>query len=143
MQSCRCTAVDGVVVREGKVLLIRRAKEPFKGLWALPGGYLEEKEDIWQAVKREVWEETGTEVEPLFVVGVFSSPDRDPRGVVSVAVACSFLKAAGEGSEEVEEVAWLPIEDVVEGRVKLAFDHREIVERYAKLVGAGRLGENK
>jgi len=133
--------VDGIVVEGGRVLLVKRAREPFRGRWALPGGFLERNEDVWQAVRREVLEETGAKVEPLFAVGVFSSPQRDPRGVVSVAIACRLLeevKGPSQEGGEVEGVAWFPLEEVLAGKVKLAFDHREMLERYAQLVAGGR-----
>jgi len=54
---------SGLIVRDGRVLLIRRGKEPFKGYWSLPGGGVEPGETMREAVKREVREETGLEVE--------------------------------------------------------------------------------
>lgn len=63
--------VGGVVVNNGCVLLIRRGQEPLKGKWSLPGGLVEVGENLAQAVRRELKEETGLDVEPVQVIGVF------------------------------------------------------------------------
>jgi 8-oxo-dGTP diphosphatase len=63
--------VGGVVVNNGRVLLIRRGQEPLKGKWSLPGGLVEVGENLTQALRRELKEETGLNVEPLEVIGVF------------------------------------------------------------------------
>ena len=81
-------AVDVVLVRpDGSIVLVRRAKEPFKGCWALPGGFVRYGERVEDAARREAREETGLEVAIEGLVGVYSEPDRDPRGhVISIAV---------------------------------------------------------
>ena len=63
--------VGGVVVNNGRVLLVRRGQQPLKGKWSLPGGLVEVGENLTQALRRELKEETGLEVEPLQVIGVF------------------------------------------------------------------------
>src|SRR5206468_11763707 len=71
---------------EGRVLLIRRKNEPFKGGYALPGGFVDIGETVEAACRREVSEEAGFEVDDLSLIGVYSNPNRDPRGhTVSVA----------------------------------------------------------
>jgi ADP-ribose pyrophosphatase YjhB (NUDIX family) len=62
--------VGGVVLREGKALLIRRGQEPYKGWWQIPGGYAERDELIEQAVEREVWEESGVRARASRVLGL-------------------------------------------------------------------------
>jgi 8-oxo-dGTP diphosphatase len=74
--------VGAVVVRDGKVLLIKRGKEPLKGRWVIPGGTVELGEALEEAVVREVREETGLTVRPREVVLVFDHIDR-VAGVVS------------------------------------------------------------
>lgn len=122
----RAVAVDGVVLSDGRILLIRRAKEPYKGFWALPGGFLEEGETVEEGVVREVKEETGIDVEVLRMVGVYSKPERDPRGTVSVAFLCSALTKDPRGGDDAEEARWFPVEELK--GLRLAFDHREIIE---------------
>ncbi len=81
----RPLTVDAVIIRNGKILLIRRKNDPFRGCFALPGGYVEKGEDAKGAVIREVEEETGLVVRPLRMSGVYDSPGRDKRGNVSIA----------------------------------------------------------
>ncbi|HEX8926712.1 MAG TPA: NUDIX domain-containing protein, partial [Terriglobales bacterium] len=72
--------VGGVVVHNGRALLVRRASEPLKGEWSIPGGLVELGEKLIDAVRREVLEETGLIVEPGEVLELFDSIWRDPEG---------------------------------------------------------------
>src|SRR5207249_11745309 len=72
--------VDGLVLVDRKLVVIRRGNEPFRGMPALPGGFVELGETTLEAVVREVREETGLETKVLRLVGVFSDPGRDPGG---------------------------------------------------------------
>ncbi|RLI39304.1 NUDIX hydrolase, partial [Candidatus Bathyarchaeota archaeon] len=80
-------AVDVVLIRaDGSLVLVRRGREPFKGMWALPGGFIEYGERAEEAAVREAEEETGLKVRVEGLVGVYSRPDRDPRWhVISIA----------------------------------------------------------
>lgn len=73
--------VGGVVIHRGRVLLIRRGHEPLKGRWSIPGGMVELGEELTQAVRRELREETGLRVEPLEVLAVFDRIQRQRRRV--------------------------------------------------------------
>ena len=73
--------VGGVVIHENKVLLVRRASEPRKGDWALPGGYIEHDETIHVAVQREVHEETGVHAEVEGLIGIMNYPREGENGV--------------------------------------------------------------
>src|SRR3989454_5744491 len=89
--------VDGLVLFDGKLVAIRRRNDPFRGMPALPGGFVELGETTVEAVVREVREETGLETKILRLVGVFSDPKRDPRGhVISIVYE---LEATGGGVE--------------------------------------------
>src|SRR5437879_8292229 len=78
-------AVDGIVLHGGKLVAVRRKNEPYRGMPALPGGFVELGETTVDAVVREVREETGLETRVKRLVGVFSDPRRDPRGhVISI-----------------------------------------------------------
>jgi len=117
-------AVDVVVVgRDGSIVLVRRGKEPFKGMWALPGGFVEYGETVEEAAKREVREETGLEIAIIGLVGVYSRPDRDPRGhVISIAFLAEEVGGelrAGTDAADVGRFREIPAE--------LAFDHAEII----------------
>src|SRR5256712_4363974 len=73
-------AVDGIVLQDGKLVAVRRMNEPYRGMPALPGGFVELGETTVEAVVREVREETGLETRVKRLVGVFSDPKRGPRG---------------------------------------------------------------
>ena len=75
--------VDVAVVtseKDRRVLLIRRKQEPFAGMWAIPGGFIEMDETLEDAARRELKEETGAEIETIEQVAAFGDPRRDPRG---------------------------------------------------------------
>jgi 8-oxo-dGTP diphosphatase len=116
--------VDVVVPsEEGHVLLIRRASDPYEGLWALPGGFVEVGETLEAAAAREAEEETGLEVEVVRLVGVYSDPDRDPRGHnVSVAFLARVQGGEPSAATDAAEVSFLD-----PSAVELAFDHEKII----------------
>ena len=116
--------VDVVIPTERGVVLIRRGSEPFKGRWALPGGFVEIGETVEEAADREAAEETGLAVEVARLVGVYSEPERDPRGHnVSVAFTARVLSGELSASTDASEVAVLDPDSV-----DLAFDHQKIIE---------------
>lgn len=115
-----------------QILLVERSIEPFQGASALPGGFLShDREDVPAAARRELSEEANIGGSRLHLeqFGTYGAPDRDPRGrVVSVA----YLAIAPNLPEPVAgtdaaSAYWMPVEQVLAGRVRLAFDHREIV----------------
>jgi 8-oxo-dGTP diphosphatase len=115
--------VDVVIPSGRGIVLIRRAADPFEGRWALPGGFVEVGETVEAAAAREAAEETGLAVELAGLVGVYSEPDRDPRGHnVSVAFLARVLSGDLTAATDAAEVAVLD-----PGTVELAFDHRRIV----------------
>ena len=102
--------VGGVVVRDGKVLLIRRGKEPLYGRWVVPGGTVELGETLEQALVREMSEETGLEVEPLEVLTVFDRIEREGERVVYhyviVDYLCRWLSGQAAAASDALDVAW-------------------------------------
>ncbi len=115
--------VDVVIPSEEGVVLICRGGEPFEGHWALPGGFVEVGETVHEAAVREVAEETGLAVEVSRLVGVYSQPDRDPRGHnVSVAFLARVLGGQMQAASDAAEVEVLDPDTV-----ELAFDHRRII----------------
>lgn len=117
--------VDCVVVdKEGRVLLIRRGRPPFEGHYALPGGFVDVGETVEDAARRELLEETGVSVKKIELIGVYSDPDRDPRGhTCSVAYLARVKSAKAVAGDDAAAAEWL---DIKKG-TKLAFDHRKIV----------------
>jgi 8-oxo-dGTP diphosphatase len=121
--------VDAVIFRktgnDHEILFIKRKKEPFKGQWAIPGGFLDEGEDLPVAAARELREETGVVVDKLEQLGAFGKPGRDPRQhTVSVAyVGFAEENTKAVGADDAEEAKWFSVKNLPE----LAFDHADIV----------------
>ncbi len=107
-----------------RILLIRRASAPFPDSWALPGGFVEEEEDLIDACVRELREETGVEAAAMVQIGAWGKPGRDPRGRnVSIAyLAVARPDAAAQAGSDAKAVAWHPARDLP----RLAFDHSKI-----------------
>lgn len=133
-QSIKLT-VDAVVFgyEEGNisVLLIQRKYEPFKGKWAIPGGFVLDDESLEEAVERELHEETGIKINYLEQLYTFGKPNRDPRGrVVSVAYFGLVRPNAFKifASTDAEQVQWFNINELP----KLSFDHKVILETAIK-----------
>lgn len=109
-----------------KVLLIRRGVEPFKGLWAFPGGFMRMDETAEQCALRELVEETGLELTQMKQLGVFSDIDRDPRErVISVAFYALAKSSEVRGGDDAAIAKWFAIDDVPH----LAFDHDYILRQ--------------
>lgn len=108
-----------------EVLLIERGHDPFAGRWALPGGFVDERETPQAAARRELLEETGVEAEALVPVDVFGAPERDPRGwVVSNAfLALAPPTTAALAGDDARTVEWFSVDDLPE----MAFDHDRIL----------------
>jgi len=109
-----------------QLLLIRRAEEPYKGHWALPGGFLEIDEDLDSCAKRELKEETGVDDLYLEQLYTFGRPDRDPRERV-ISVTYYALVPADKlnlsAGSDATEASWFPLQALP----RLAFDHEEII----------------
>ena len=116
---------DAVIVDpERGVVLIRRGHEPFRGSWALPGGFVEVGETVEAACRREAREETGLEVEPVRLLGVYSDPARDPRGhTVSAVFVCRVTGGKLCGGDDAAEARWFATLDGLD----LAFDHARVL----------------
>jgi 8-oxo-dGTP diphosphatase len=111
------------------VLLVRRGEEPFEGMWAIPGGFKRPKETLDEAAKRELVEETGVDAASLLTqFGAYGDPGRDPRMNVVTVAYLAVLRDVGAvvAGTDAAEAALVPMADVLEGRVELAFDHPQI-----------------
>ncbi len=114
--------------RQRKVLLIRRKNPPYKGYWALPGGFIDVKETLKQCAVRELAEETGVQLseEDLKFLLIADNPKRDPRTrVISVVYLAEGQMAdfAPSAADDAAEVGWFPINTLP----PLAFDHSWIL----------------
>ncbi|HEY3170656.1 MAG TPA: NUDIX hydrolase [Thermoanaerobaculia bacterium] len=110
----------------GRVLLVRRGRPPFQGSWSLPGGFCEWGETTEESCAREAREETGVKVRIGDVLGVYSDPDRDPRGhTVSVLYEARPVAGAARGGDDAADARWFTPGELA--RLDLAFDHAKIV----------------
>jgi 8-oxo-dGTP diphosphatase len=108
-----------------ELLLIKRKNEPYQGLWALAGGFVEIDEDLQQSAARELEEETGLKQLDLQQFKTYGRPGRDPRGRTIAVVYYAWLKQhmPAEAGDDAAEVQWFPIDQLP----ALAFDHHEII----------------
>jgi ADP-ribose pyrophosphatase YjhB (NUDIX family) len=112
-------AVSAAIVRDGRILLVRRARAPGRGLYSLPGGVVEAGETLHQAVVREVYEETGLTVEPVGLAGHREAIVRDAGGRVQrhfviLPFACRWRAGEVMPSEEVAEARWLKPDEMAD-----------------------------
>lgn len=120
--------VFGVFKNKAKLLLIRRKEEPFKGKWALPGGFVGIDEELEDAAARELAEETGLTNIKLEQMHTFGNVGRDPRGR---QITVAFMGIATKGwtkikaGDDAAEARWFDIEKLPKD---MAFDHNEIVK---------------
>ena len=117
-------AVIGFVVRDERLLLIRRAVDPAKGKWALPGGYMDAGEMPDRALKREMWEEVGLDidVERLLEIYPMAGPGVDARGIVLAYAAVPTNHVDGrplEAHDDVSEAGWFAPDEIPD---ELAFE---------------------
>ena len=123
-------AVDGVIIKDNQILLIKRKNDPYKDKWAMPGGFVEYGERTEDAVLREVKEETGLEAKIIQLVGVYSDPKRDPRKhVVSITYLLKDISGTEKGGDDAKEAKWWNINKLPE----LAFDHQYIINDALKI----------
>ncbi len=108
-----------------RVLLIERGNEPYKGHWAIPGGFLNMDETTEQCAIRELEEETGLRIDKVHQIGAYSKVDRDPRGrTISVAYLAIIEEALeARGQDDAAKAKWFYIDDLP----PVAFDHDEIM----------------
>jgi 8-oxo-dGTP diphosphatase len=108
--------VGAVLIHQGRVLLIKRGKEPLRGRWVVPGGTVEVGETLEQALVREVREETGLTVRPIEVVLVFDRIDREGEAVryhyVIVDYLCEYVSGTLRAASDAEDAAFVAREDL-------------------------------
>lgn len=139
-----CVTADILLFRnpqKPEILLIRRMKSPFKGQWAIPGGFIDMDETLEQAAHRELEEETGVKNVHLEQLHAFSAIHRDPRhrtitiafwGIIPEDKPLPLSRAGSDAAE----TAWFPLDSLPE----LAFDHADIIGfAREKLTGNGIL----
>ena len=122
---------DIIIEKQGKILLVTRGHEPFKGKLAFPGGFVEYNETVENAAIREAKEETGLNINLRAILGVYSDPKRDPRGhsITTVFVADVFGGEIKAG-DDAEEARLYSLAELDLGL--LGFDHARILRDFLK-----------
>ena len=123
--------VDIIIEKDDKIVLIRRKNEPFKGKLAIPGGFVNEGELIEDRAIIEAKEETSLDVELKEILGVYSIPDRDPRGhLMTTVFIAKPISGKVKGGDDAAEATWFKITDKILNEV--SFDHKKILTDYLK-----------
>lgn len=120
----RPVGVDTVIIKDDKVLMIKRATNPDAGKYALPGGYLDKGESAEDAAKREVIEETGLEVKIIRLIGVRSDPSRY-RQVVQIGFVGEIVGGKEKPGDGVDRIDWFDPNNLPEN---ISMDHGEIIK---------------
>ena len=121
--------VDAILISpKPSVLLIQRSGEPFKGKWALPGGFIELDESLETSCRRELEEETGVRVGEMSQFKAYGAVDRDPRGRTISVVFYSLLdqEISPSAGDDAANAQWFPLSELPE----LAFDHQQILDEF-------------
>lgn len=126
-----------IVAREPKgdrVLLVQRGRDPYKDHWALPGGFVDENEDLVDAAARELEEETGLTGVELKQVGAYGKPGRDPRGHTITIAFCAIIQEVlpVSAGDDASMALWFPVNALP----SLAFDHDDIIRDALKGIAA-------
>jgi 8-oxo-dGTP diphosphatase len=134
--NCYLTA-DVLLLVSGEILLIRRGRDPHRGSWAFPGGFVDEGETVLAAAQRELEEETGVTGMTLQQFATYADPGRDPRGRTVSIVHWARLerKPESKAGDDAAETGWYPLEQLPQ---QMAFDHAKIARdflAYLKKIG--------
>ena len=118
-----------------QILLVRRKYDPFKGMWALPGGFVEDDEELETAAIRELHEETGLKLEPpVRQLHTYGKVGRDPRGRTITVTHYAILseRADVKGGDDAADAQWINVKNVGE----MAFDHKMVLENALQQLAA-------
>ena len=130
----RHAVVDGIIVENNKILLVKRATHLSNpGKYALPGGFVNRDETVYQAIIREVLEETGYQSEVINLLSIIDNPNRagEDRQNISFVFLLKPIKKISSSDDEVSEVIWFDI-NKLPNQSEFAFDHYQIIGLYKK-----------
>lgn len=130
----RHVVVDAIVVKDDKLLMVRRAESLIEGgKWAIVGGYMDRDETLVQTVAREVYEETGWEIDNIRLMSVIDAPDRpnEDRQNVSFVYFCTATKKSGKPDWESTEQRWYDFDSLPPAH-EIAFDHTKSIDLYRR-----------
>ncbi|MFH0737727.1 MAG: NUDIX hydrolase [Candidatus Micrarchaeota archaeon] len=117
-------ACDMILIEDGKILLIKRAFDPFKGMWAIPGGKIEDDETAEGCAIREMKEETGLDIVLIRMTGLYSDPKRDPRGIIAATYLVKRIGGIVRAGDDAGEAEWFSLDSLP----KLCADHGKMIE---------------
>ena len=134
-------ATIAAVVRDGHVLLVRRANPPDENCWAFPGGKIDAGECIEAATARELLEETGVVAEPLHVFDAVDVFDRDDAGVlrrhfILIAVLCRWQSGEPVAGDDARDARWIPLADLEGHELATSFGVARLARKAAALTAA-------
>lgn len=126
---CPKVTVDAICVTNGKIVLIRRKNDPYKGKLALPGGFVEVGETTEAAIVREMKEETNLDFRIGGLVGVYSEPDRDTRGHAISITYWGWARDASDlqSGDDAAHAEWMDVDAAVSMAHDMAFDHGQML----------------
>lgn len=121
--------VDAIIEKDDRIALVKRGQEPYKDMWALPGGHADKEDETTRdTARREAREETGLEVEVEYLLSDNTDLVNDPRSdFVNFAYLCSTDEEELEADTDAKDARWFEKEEIPE---KLAFGHEKVLERY-------------
>lgn len=131
--SCPPIAADVIIEIGPRIVLIERKNFPFG--WAIPGGFVDFGETVEQAAMREMREETSLDVELVEILGVYSRPERDPRGQTISVVYIGRAEGTPQAADDASNAALF---DPAGLPAPLAFDHAEILADYRRFRQSGQ-----
>lgn len=129
---------DCVAIKNNSVLLVKRAYPPFKGVWCLPGGFMDNDETIEETALRELEEETGAKGRIISLVGVYSGPKRDPRcNTLDAAYLIEIVSSTGRRDKESSDMRFFPFNKLPK---RMGFDHSRIIKDAIKILRKRKKG---
>ena len=124
-------SVDMIIEKHGKILLVTRGHEPFKGKLAFPGGFVNYGEKVEDAAVREAKEETDLSISLKAILGVYSESNRDPRGhTITTVFVANVVSGEVKAGDDAAEAKFYSLADLDIGQ--LSFDHSRILKDYLK-----------
>ncbi|HTY53804.1 MAG TPA: NUDIX hydrolase [Candidatus Binataceae bacterium] len=130
--TCPLIAADVIIELDGRLVLIERKNFPHG--WAIPGGFVDVGEPVEVAAVREALEETSLEVELRALLGIYSRPDRDPRGHTVTAVYIGTGRGTPKAADDAKNLGLFALDHLPS---PLAFDHAEILADYSRFLRTG------
>lgn len=132
----RHAVVNSLVLKDGKVLLVKRSAKMLEGgKWALAGGFVDLDETLKQAAAREILEETGWSVKDIQLLTIIDNPvsQREDRQNISFVYFCNAVEKIGEADHESDEQKWFDLNDLP-ARETIAFDHADCIDIYKSYI---------